>query len=145
MTTMTGTDLRALMERHREAYRRRDPVAIALCYHPDGVVVSPVSAPARGRAAIESYYAALFTAFSNPEMTVDGTVVDPPHVASFETIRATHTSDFFGYPGTNKPIEVVIARLVTAEDGLITCQRTVFDFTGLLVQVGVLRAKPGKP
>jgi predicted ester cyclase len=75
---------------------------------------------------------------------VEGTVVDPPHVASFETIRAIHASDFFGYPGTNKPIEVALARLVTAEDGLITHQRTVFDFTGLLVQVGVLRATPGK-
>jgi len=35
--------------------------------------------------------------------------------------------------------------LMTIEDGLIMHQRSVFDFTGLLVQVGVLRAKPGKP
>jgi len=144
VTTMTGTDLRALIERYREAYRRRDAAAIARCCHPDAVVVTPMSAPAVGRVAIEAYYAALFTAFSNSEMTVDGTVVDPPHVASFETHRATHASEFFGYPATNKPIEVALARLVTAEDGLITHLRTVFDFTGLLMQVGVLRARPGK-
>jgi hypothetical protein len=64
---------------------------------------------------------------------------------SFETIRATHTHEFFGYPGTNKPLEVAIARLMTAEDGFITHQRSVFDFTRLLVQVGVLRARPGRP
>ena len=145
MTAISETDLSALTERHLEAHRRRDPAAIASCYHPEAVIVSPMSAPTRGRAAVESYYAALFAAFSDLEITVDATVVDPPHVVSFMTIRATHTDEFFGYPGTNKPMEVAVARLMTIEDGLIMHQRSVFDFTGLLVQVGVLRAKPGKP
>ena len=29
-------------------------------------------------------------------------------------------------------------------DGKITHERRLYDFTGLLVQVGVLKAKPGK-
>jgi hypothetical protein len=31
------------------------------------------------------------------------------------------------------------------DDGLIEHERRIYDFTGLLVQLGVLRAKPAKP
>jgi hypothetical protein len=31
------------------------------------------------------------------------------------------------------------------DDGLIEHERRIYDFTGLLVQIGVLRAKPAKP
>jgi hypothetical protein len=31
------------------------------------------------------------------------------------------------------------------ESGLIIQQHVIYDYTGLLVQVGVLRAKPAKP
>jgi hypothetical protein len=30
-------------------------------------------------------------------------------------------------------------------EGLIATERRFYDFTGLLVQVGILRAKPAKP
>jgi predicted ester cyclase len=142
---MTEPELHALTERHQEAWRRRDPVALASCHHPDAVIVSPMFATARGRAAIESSYAVLFATFPDLEITVDAMVMDPTHVASFETFRATHANEFFGHPGTNKPIEISLARLMTLENGFITHQRLVYDFTGLLVQIGVLRAKPGKP
>ena len=134
-----------LAERHRDAWQRRDPVALAACHHPDGVIVGPLFATQRGRAAIEASYAALFTAFPDLTLTVDATVVDLPYVANFETLRGSHRSEFLGYPGTNKRIEITLARLMTVENGLITHQRVVYDFTGLLVQLGVLRAKPGKP
>jgi hypothetical protein len=31
------------------------------------------------------------------------------------------------------------------EQGLVAHERRIYDFTGLLVQLGVLRAKPAKP
>ena len=142
---MTAAEVRALMERYREAFRRRDPVAIAACHHTDAAVVSPLFATARGRAAIETGYASLFASFPDLEVSLDAMAVEPPHVASFETMRATHKNEFMGYPGTSKPIEMALARLLTVEDGLIAHQRVVYDFTGWLVQAGVLRAKPGKP
>jgi hypothetical protein len=36
-------------------------------------------------------------------------------------------------------------RVITVADGLIASERRIYDFTGLLVQLGVLRAKPAKP
>jgi hypothetical protein len=49
-------------------------------------------------------------------------------------------------PGTNRHIEFRNARLMNLDaDGLIAHERRIYDFTGLLVQLGVLRAKPAKP
>ena len=59
---------------------------------------------------------------------------------------AAHVNEFFGLPGTNRHITFRIARLMDMDDqGLITNERRIYDFTGLLVQIGVLRAKPAKP
>lgn len=138
-------EAQALAERHRDAWQRRDPGALASCHHPDGVMVGPLFATQRGRAAIEASYAALIRAFPDVTITVEATVVDLPHVANFETFRGTHLDEFLGYSGTNKRIEFALARLMTVENGLITHQRVIYDFTGWLVQLGVLRAKPGKP
>ena len=142
---MTEPGLHALTERIRDAWQRRDPAALAACHQPDGVIVSPLFATARGRAAIQTSYAAMFTAFPDLELTVDATVVDLPHVANFETFRGTHMNEFFGHPGTHRRIEIHVARLMTVVNGLIMHQRVIYDFTGLLVQLGVLRAKSGQP
>jgi len=142
---MTHPELQALTERHRNAWQRRDPAALAACHHPDGVIISPLFATARGRAAIEASYAALFTTFPDLELTVDATVVDSPHVANFETLRGTHMHEFLGHVPTHRRIEISLARLMKVESGLIIQQQVIYDFTGLLVQVGVLRAKPAKP
>jgi uncharacterized protein (TIGR02246 family) len=142
---MTHPELQILTERLRSAWLRRDPAALAACHHPDGVIISPLFATARGRVAIEASYAALFTTFPDLKLTVDATVVEPPYIANFETLRGTHMHEFFGHPPTNKRIEVSLARLMRVENGLIIQQDVIYDFTGLLVQVGVLRAKPAKP
>ena len=61
-------------------------------------------------------------------------------------LSATHVNEFFGMPGTNRHIEFRMARLIEMDDqGLIKNERRIYDFTGLLVQVGILRAKPAKP
>ena len=65
----------------------------------------------------------------------------------FTTVNATHVNEFFGLPGTNRHIE--FRQRVAAGDGratgLIANERRIYDFTGLLVQIGVLRARPAKP
>ena len=139
---MTQPDLHDLTKRYRDAWQRRDPAELAACHHPDGVIVSPMFATVQGSAAIQASYAALFTAFPDWDFTVDTIVTDPPYVANFSTVRATHTHDLFGYPGTHKRIEIQAAVLMTVENGLITHERRIYDFTGLLVQIGVLKAKP---
>ena len=143
---MTRAELQALAERYLETWKRRDPVSIADLHAVDGVVESPIYATLRGRKAVEDSFRAFFTSFPDATLEADAIIIDPPHGATFTTINATHKNEFFGMPGTNRRIEFRTARLVRwDEQGLIEHERRIYDFTGLLVQLGVLRAKPGKP
>jgi hypothetical protein len=36
-------------------------------------------------------------------------------------------------------------RLFEMQDGLIAYERRYYDFTGLLIQLGILRGKPARP
>ena len=142
----TQEDLRGIVERHVEAWTRRDPAVIAQYYASNGVAESPIYATLRGRKAIEDALRAFFTSFPDATFEIDATLVDPPRVAIFTTVNATHVNEFFGMPGTNRHIEFRFARLMEMDgQGLIAHERRIYDFTGLLVQIGVLRARPAKP
>ena len=143
---MTREELQGIAERYLETWKRRDPAAIAQYHAPNGVGESPMYATLSGRKAIEDAYRAFFTSFPDATVEIDALLVDPPRVAVFTTINATHVNEFFGMPGTNRHIEFRNARLLKMNDqGLIAHERRIYDFTGLLVQLGVLRAKPAKP
>ena len=100
----------------------------------------------RGRQAIEDAARAFFTSFPDFTFEVEATIIDPPFIAIFTTVNATHMNEFFGLPGTGRHIEFRMSRLMKMNDeGLIIHERRIYDFTGLLVRIGVLRAKPAKP
>ena len=46
-------------------------------------------------------------------------------------------------PATGKNIERTVAYFLTIEDGKISRELRLYDFTSMLMQLGVLRAKPG--
>ena len=142
---LTRADLQAVSDQYLEAFKRRDPIAIAAFHTPGGIVESPMFANLRGRKAIEDAQRAFFASFPDAAISLEATVVDPPHVAMFVTINATHVNEFFGLPGTGRHIEFRSCRLLRMEGDLIAHEARIYDFTGLLVQVGVLRAKPAKP
>ena len=143
---MTREELQGIAERYVETWQRRDPAAIAQYHASDGVAESPIYATLRGRKAIEDASRAFFTSFPDATLEIDAILVDAPRVAIFTTVNATHVNEFFGMPGTNRHIEFRNARLMEMdEQGLIAHERRIYDFTGLLVQSGVLRAKPAKP
>jgi hypothetical protein len=47
-----------------------------------------------------------------------------------------------GVPPTGKPFRVPMVLVNTLKNGQIVHERRIYDFTGLLVQIGVLKAKP---
>jgi len=138
-------ELQALADRFIEIWRRRDPSALAGCYAPHAVGESPMYATLQGRQAIEEAYRSFMTSFPDMTFEVDSILVDPPHFAVFAAVNATHVNEFFGLPGTNRRIDFRVAWLFEVEDGLIVRDRRIYDFTGILLQVGLLRAKPAKP
>jgi uncharacterized protein (TIGR02246 family) len=139
---MTREEVLALFERREAAWRKRDAPALAADHTPIGVVVSPTGGVLEGRAQIEHIYNVWFTAFPDLTITTEDLIVDGDRVAWLCRIAGTHLGEFFGVSATKRRIEIAGAFIYRLQDGLIAHERRVLDFTGLLLQVGVLRAKP---
>jgi steroid delta-isomerase-like uncharacterized protein len=140
--TTTRETILALFARRETAWRARDAAALAADHAADGVVVSPTGGVLEGRAEIERIYRVWFSAFPDLSVTVEDLLVDDERAALLCRVSGTHLGEFFGTAATGRRIEVAGAMIFRFENGLIAHERRVLDFTGLLLQVGVLRAKP---
>ena len=139
---MTREEIQALFERREGAWRSKDAAALARDHAPDGVVISPTGGVLEGRGDIERIYRVWFTAFSDFAFTVEDLVVDGDRAALLGRVTGRHSGEFFGMPATGRTIDVACGFFYRFEGSFIAHERRILDFTGLLVQVGVLRAKP---
>ena len=140
---MTRTDQLAFCERRVEAWRRRDPIALAADHSERGTVVSPIFSKVTGREAIQRSYESLFRSFPDWTMDNEAPLIDGDRIAVPFTAKATHAGRFMGLDGTGRRCEIHGVLLMDMAEGLIAHERRVYDFTGLLIQLGVLRSKPG--
>ena len=139
---MTRDEIFALFNRREAAWRARDAPALTADHAPDGVVVSPTGGVLEGRVEIERIYRVWFTAFPDLVFTTEDLLVDENRVrAALPDHRQPcgrvlrHAADRAAHRGRGRFIYRI-------QDGLIVHERRILDFTGLLVQVGVLSAKP---
>lgn len=58
------------------------------------------------------------------------------------TISGTNIGGFMGLPPTNKHFSFPAVLIFTLRDGQIARERRIYDFTGFLMEIGVLKAKP---
>jgi steroid delta-isomerase-like uncharacterized protein len=139
---MTRDEIVAFFERRLELFDDFDAAGLAADYADDAVVESPMAGIHTGRPAAEKALRATFSAFLDLKMTTDALLIDGDRVAHFVTTEGTHISDFMGVPATNKAFRLPVAFLYELKDRQIVRERRIYDFTGLLVQIGLLKAKP---
>ena len=139
---MTRDEILALLSRRMAAWRARDAAALAALHAPGGVVASPTAGVLEDRGEIERVYRLWLTAFPDLVTREDAVIIDGNRAVQILIVTATHAGDFFGLAPTGRHVDVQLASVMTFADGLITEERRIYDFTGLLVQVGVLKAKP---
>jgi steroid delta-isomerase-like uncharacterized protein len=139
---MTREEITAFFARWQEAVDRRDAVALAVLHAEDSVVESLMAGTVTGRAAIADVYQAWFKAFPDVVMTADDIIIDGNRVVLVNSVIGTDNGGFMGLPPTGRPFKLSIIHLYLLKDGLIQHERRVYDFTGLLVQIGVLKARP---
>jgi hypothetical protein len=58
------------------------------------------------------------------------------------TLSGTDTGGLMGMSPSGKPALLPMVVVCRVADGYITHERRIYDFTGMLVQVGVLKARP---
>jgi steroid delta-isomerase-like uncharacterized protein len=94
-----------------------------------------------GRAAAEQALRATFEAFLDLKIKIDALLIDGDRVAQ-STTEGTHLTEFMGVPASGKPFRLSVAFMYELRDRQIVRERRIYDFTGLLVQVGLLKARP---
>jgi len=139
---MTRDEIQALFDRRADAWRRRDVDALAASHAEHGVVVSPMFTTVTGREYIADAYRSLFRAFPDWQFEGDALIVDGTRVAQPFTVQATHAGEFMGLAGSGRRFTVQGVLLFEVGDGLVQTERRVYDFTGLLIQLGVLKSRP---
>ena len=141
-THMTRQEILELFKRREHAYEDLDAAALATDYADDAVIESPAAGVHQGREAAEKALRAIFTAFLDLTVTIEHLLIDGENVASVLTLEGTHIGDFLGIPPTGKRFQMPAVFFYQLENGKIVRERRIYDFTGLLLQIGVLRAKP---
>jgi len=139
---MGRDEILALVKHRNAAWAAHDAAALAKIHAENGTVASPVGGVLEGRDEIERIYRLWFSAFPDIRMEQDDLLIDGDRVVMVARMSGTHSGDFFGLAPTGRPMEFQVALVMSVADGLIVEERRIYDFTGLLVQVGVLKAKP---
>ena len=138
---MTRKQIEALFARRQDDYDNLDAASLAADYADDVVIESPVSGK-HGKAEALQNIEAVFHAFLDITMTTEALIVDGGRVAQVLTLEGTNIGGLFGLPPSGKSFKVPGVFVFELKNGKITHERRIYDFTGMLVQVGVLRAKP---
>jgi steroid delta-isomerase-like uncharacterized protein len=139
---MTRAAILALLERRQAAVNAHDAETLTMLHAEDGVVESQIAGTIRGRAAIKEVYHGFFTAFPDVVLTIDQLILDGTSAAQVGMITGTDMGSFLGLPATRKSFRLPIVFIDRLGDGCIVHERRLYDFTGLLIQIGALKAKP---
>ena len=140
---MTREQIQTLFDRRDDAFTHRDAEAVTSNYSDDSVVESPTAGgTVRGRLAINEITRAWFAGMPDVTLTRTHLVVDGDRAVWIGVARGTDTGGFMGLAPTNKPFQLPMVMVCTVKDGYITHEQRIYDFTGMLVQIGVLKARP---
>jgi steroid delta-isomerase-like uncharacterized protein len=138
----TREDVVHLLARRHEAWARRDVALIAEQHTDTSLMDSHLEGPVTGRTAIRRLYEAWFAAFPDSALAPEDVLIDEERVAETAMVSGTDTGGFLGLPPTGKPFRLPVVWLFTVRQAQFDYVRPIYDFTGMLVQIGVLKAKP---
>ncbi len=141
---MTPDQIREFFATQERHWRDRDAAALAGGHSATGTIVSPIFRTVTGMEEIAASYRAIFEIFPDWDLRSEPLLVDGGRVAQPFNVTATHRGEFMGIAGSGKRFSIQGVRLFTMGDGRIDHERRYYDFTGLLIQLGVIRGKPAR-
>jgi steroid delta-isomerase-like uncharacterized protein len=139
---MTRDEIAALFARREEAFNRKDAAALGADYADDAVIDSPTAGIHQGPEAARQAYDAIFHAFADNVRRTEALVIEGDHVAQVLTIEGTNLGGLMGLPPSGKHFRMPAVFLYDLRGDKIVRERRIYDFTGMLVQIGVLKARP---
>jgi len=138
---MTRDEIVAMFERRRAAYDRGDAAALAADYTLDCIIESPSGGTHHGREAAERVLENVFDAL-DVKLSQELVIIDGDSVAQIVSIEGKDVGHFLGLPPTGKSFHLPGVFLYQLQEGRIARERRIYDFTNLLLQIGLLKTKP---
>ena len=125
-----------------DAWQVHDADRLTSFYTRDALVESPMTVRVEGLNAIRRSFEQLLSAFPDIIIEREEVLVDGNEAAVGFRFTATHSGDLLGLEPTGKHIVFRGVIRLTLKDGGIVRERRVYDFTGFLIKIGLLKAKP---
>jgi steroid delta-isomerase-like uncharacterized protein len=138
---MTRDQIALVFERRRLALERQDVVTLLKDYADDCIVESPSAGVHTGKQAIEEALRAIFGAL-DVKVHQQSLLIDGTSVAQVVLMEGKDVGEFLGLPPTGRSFRAPAVFLYEMNDLKIAHERRIYDFTGLLLQIGLLKAKP---
>jgi steroid delta-isomerase-like uncharacterized protein len=132
----------AVLSRFLDAMKKRDLNAVSTLVSKDCVIESMTSGGLVGSTGMRHLYGEWLAAFPDLAVHAEETIIDGDRGVLVTTLAGTDLGGFMSLPATGKSFRLSCVMVLTVADGQIIRYRSVYDFTGLLVQVGILKAKP---
>jgi predicted ester cyclase len=130
-------------EARQADWRARNAETLAAAHAESGSVISPMFGALNGRAEIQGAYVKLFEMFPDWYFRSEELIIDGDRVVQRFTAMATLVGGIMGLSeGTNRQGRIEGALFFTMGKDLIEHERRMYDFSGLLIQIGVLRSRP---
>jgi predicted ester cyclase len=139
---MTRDEIEQFFTRRNDAWGRHDIAALTADHAEDGEVDSPLWGHVRRRAAIQEIYVNWFSSFPDVQLSTEDILIDGDRAVQFGKMVGTHGGVFCGMQPTGKRFTMNCAFLFTFTGSKIAFEKRIYDFTFLLMQLGVLQAKP---
>ena len=140
---MTRSEISEFFDKRDTAWQNHDAEALAADHAREGEVDSPLFGNLKGQSDIRKSYAEFLSTFPDMEYTREYLLIDGDKAVEFIAMTGTQQRDFCGLPATGKRMQIRAMSLCFLADGKISKEIRVYDFTRLLLQLGVLKAKPG--
>lgn len=141
---MNRGDIVALFARREAAWARHDSAALAADHAESSIAESPLQGRLEGRHRIAESYDYWFKSFPDLAYSINELVIDGDRIAQFFSIRGTQSAPFGGVPATGRRIDFTGVCLFTlGADGLFIRERRLYDVSGVLLQLGLLKMKEG--
>jgi steroid delta-isomerase-like uncharacterized protein len=139
---LTREELTELFVRRQVALDSMDADALARDYADDCTVDSPASGPLVGIAAVDRASRAWFEAFPDLKVRTEQLIIDGARVVQLATLEGTDIGGFMGLDPSGKSFKAMAVFVFEFRDRKIVRETRVYDFTGVLIQIGLLKARP---
>lgn len=139
---MTRQQIVDRLEAFERAFGQRDLTAMMVPYADDCVLESRLAGTVTGAAAIAQVFLAWFSAFPDATQSTDEVLIDGDRIVWLVTMTGTDTGGFMGLPPTDKAFRLPMVFILTLKNDKVVHERRVYDFTGMLIQIGVFKTRP---